>query len=181
MENRVTVDGLVFKPYITYEDIHKRVESIAADLRSDLENKNPMFICVLTGAFIFAADLIREVGLIDAPITFVRYSSYEGTDSTGMIKELMGLNEDVEGRDIVIIEDIVDTGMTATRMVSDLRKRNPKSIRFCTLLHKPMSSKTGFKPYYVAFEIPPKFIIGYGLDIDGKGRNLKDIYVINED
>ena len=111
----------------------------------------------------------------------MRYKSYEGTASSGKVKEVMGLTEDIEGRDVVIIEDIVDTGLTASMMVADFRKRNPRSIRFVTLLHKPDSSKTGFQPDYVAFSIEPKFIIGYGLDLDGKVRNLKDIYVIKED
>lgn len=182
MANQLTVDGLVFEPFITSDEIAKQVKRVAAELRDDLKGRAPLFICVLNGAFMFAADLIREVGINDARINFVRYSSYDGgLASTGKVKELMGLNEDIEGRDIVIIEDIVDTGLTASMMVNDLRKRNPRSIRFATLLHKPASSKTGFKPDYVAFEIEPKFIIGYGLDLDGKVRNLKDIYVIKED
>lgn len=181
MENLLTVDGLTFEPYLTRDEIEKQVKRVAQELREDLKGKNPLFICVLNGAFMFAADLIREVGINDAHIAFVKYTSYEGTSSTGKVKEIMGLSEDVEDRDIVIIEDIVDTGLTASMMVADLRKRNPRSIRFCTLLHKPDSSKTGFKPDYVAFAIPPKFIIGYGLDLDGKVRNLKDIYVIKED
>lgn len=181
MENQITVDGLTFVPFITQDKIQEQVRRVAGEIRADLQGRAPLFICVLNGAFIFAADLIRECGINDAHITFVRYKSYEGTNSTCKVKEVMGLTEDIAGRDVVIIEDIVDTGLTASMMVNDLRKRNPRSIRFATLLHKPVSSKTGFKPDYVAFEIDPKFIIGYGLDLDGKVRNLKDIYVIKED
>lgn len=181
MENQITVDGLTFVPFITQDKIQEQVKRVAGEIRADLQGRAPLFICVLNGAFIFAADLIRECGINDAHITFVRYKSYEGTNSTGKVKEVMGLTEDIAGRDVVIIEDIVDTGLTASMMVNDLRKRNPRSIRFATLLHKPVSSKTGFMPDYVAFEIEPKFIIGYGLDLDGKVRNLKDIYVIKED
>lgn len=181
MDNKVTVDGLTFVPYLTRDKIAEQVKRVASELREDLKGKNPVFLCVLNGAFMFAADLIREVGINDARINFVKYTSYEGISSTGKVKEIMGLTEDIAGLDVVIVEDIVDTGLTASMMISDLKKRNPRSIRFVTLLHKPESSKTGFKPDYVAFTIPPKFIIGYGLDLDGKVRNLKDIYVIEEE
>jgi hypoxanthine phosphoribosyltransferase len=181
MENKIRVNGLTFVPYLTREMIAEQVRRVAGELRNDLEGKEPVFICVLNGAFIFAADLIREVGINDCRTAFVRYASYEGTSSTGKVRQLTGLTEDVAGKDVVIIEDIVDTGLTAVRMIDDLKKQHPASVRFATLLHKPESSTTGFKPDYVAFEIPSKFIVGYGLDLDGKGRNLHDIYVIEEE
>ena len=177
MESRIRVEGLTFVPYISHEQITDRVKEIANQLKKDLESQNPIFLCVLNGAFVFAADLIRESGLNDALISFVRYKSYDGMSTTGSAKQLMGLQENIEGKDVVIIEDIVDTGITASLMVSDIKKRNPNSVRFVTLLHKPESSKTGFKPDYIAFNIPSSFIVGYGLDLDGKARNLKDIYI----
>lgn len=180
MEDKVIVDGLTFVPYLTRDEIKTQVERVASEIRRDLEGKNPMFLCVLNGAFIFAADLIREAGLNNAPVSFVRYKSYQGLTSTGEVKQIVGLSESIDGKDVVIIEDIVDTGLTAVQMISDLKKLNPRSVRFATLLHKPESSKTGFTPDYIAFTIPPKFIIGYGLDLDGKVRNLKDIYVVKD-
>lgn len=181
MENKITVEGLTFVPYLRHEEIQAQVARVAGEIREDLKDSSPLFICVLNGAFIFAADLIREVGINSSQVTFVKYSSYEGTTSTGAVKELIGLKENIEGRDVVIVEDIVDTGVTASLMVGDLKKLNPRSIRFATLLYKPDSNKTGFQPDYVAFSIPSKFIVGYGLDLNGKMRSLKDIYCIADD
>ena len=181
MNNEIKVNGLTFVPYLTREAIGEQTRRVAAEIRRDLEGGDPVFLCVLNGAFIFAADLYREIGLNESKINFVRYSSYDGMTSTGKVKEIMGLTEDLEGKDVVIIEDIVDTGQTAVKMMEDIRRRKPASVRFATLLHKPESSTTWFMPDYVAFTIPPKFIIGYGRDIDGTVRNLPDIYVIKED
>ena len=181
MEEKVKIDGLSFVRFLKEEEIQREVKRVAAELRHDLEGKSPLFICVLNGAFIFAADLIRELGINEAPISFVRYKSYEGTGTTGAVKQIVGLNEDIEGKDVVIIEDIVDTGLTAVQMINDLKEKKPNSVRFVTLLHKPENARIDYTPEYVGFSIPPKFIIGYGLDLDGKARNLKDIYVIEED
>jgi hypoxanthine phosphoribosyltransferase len=180
MEKRITINGLSFVPYLTEEQILAEVKRVAAEVRRDYEGRNPLFICVLNGAFIFAADLYRELGMHESEITFVKYSSYQGTSSTGIVKQLIGMPDSIEGRDVVIIEDIVDTGFTAVKMIADLKKENPTSVKFVTLLHKKESAKVDFTPDYVAFTIPAEFVIGYGLDLDKKARDLKDIYILDE-
>ena len=176
----VTYQGLTFEPYIKREEIAKQVERLAEEIRRDYEGKNPLFLCVLNGAFIFAADLFRACDVHDAEITFIRFKSYEGMASTGNVKEIMGLTEDIAGRHILIVEDIIDSGVTADQLRKELTKRSPASVKMVSLLFKPEALKVGKGPEYVGFEIPSKFILGYGLDLDGLARNLPDIYVLKE-
>ncbi len=178
----ITLQGLEFEPYITKQQIATQVKRVAAEINEDLDGDDaPLFICVLNGAFIFAADLYREVNLPHSQITFVRFKSYDGMCSTGELRQLMGLQEDIEGKNVIVIEDIVDTGTTAAELINLLAEHNPKSIKLCTLLFKPNSIINQVMPDYVGFNIPSKFIIGYGLDLDGEARNLSDIYILSKD
>ena len=176
----VTYQGLTFEPYIRREEIAKQVYRLAQEIKRDYATENPLFLCVLNGSFIFAADLFRACNLHDAEISFIRFKSYEGTQSTGHVKEIMGLGEDITGRNVLIVEDIIDSGVTAAQLRKELAKRNPKSVKMVSLLFKPEALEVGHAPEYVGFKIPRKFILGYGLDIDGLARNLPDIYVLKE-
>ena len=178
----ITLQGLEFEPYITKQQIATQVKRVAAEINEDLDGDDaPLFICVLNGAFIFAADLYREVNLPHSQITFVRFKSYDGMCSTGELRQVMGLQEDIEGRNVIVIEDIVDTGTTAAELMNMLAEHNPKSIKLATLLFKPNSIINQVMPDYVGFNIPSKFSIGYGLDLDGEARNLSDIYILSKD
>lgn len=177
---RVQYQSLTFEPYIEREKIQQRVKEIAAQVKRDLEGENPLIICVLNGAFPFASDLFMALDM-DAEITFIRLKSYAGTASTGAVKEVIGLQEDIAGRTVIVVEDIVDTGRTIARLLADLRAKNPKAIKVATLLFKPEALVEDVAPDYVGFSIPSKFIIGYGLDLDEQARNLPDIWVKAED
>lgn len=174
----VTYNGLTFVPYISRDIIDRRVKEIAADISRRYEGRIPLIICVLNGAFPFAADLFRALS-IDAEITFIRYKSYQGMESTGTISRVQGLAEDIAGRDVIVIEDIIDTGRTMRMLIDDLESRRPASISIATLLFKPDALTVDVRPDYIGFSIPSKFILGYGLDLDGLARNLPDIWVLD--
>ena len=180
MMKDVTYDGMTFEPYIKREKIDARIAELGKEITRDYAEKQPVFICVLNGAFPFASDLFRAFEG-DADIDFIRLKSYEGTSTTGVVKEVLGLNRPIEGRDVIVVEDIVDTGHTIDKLVSDLKQKNPASVKIATLLFKPESLVKDVNPDYVGFAIPKKFIIGFGLDLDGLARNLNDIYVLKED
>lgn len=168
-----------FKTFITEEQILKEVARVGEEINRDLADANPLFVSVLNGSFMFTADLMKHVS-VPCEISFVKLASYAGTSSTGKVKELVGLNDDITGRTIVIVEDIIDTGLTMERLIETLKARNPKEIRIATLLVKPDKLKVDLDINYIAMSIPNDFIVGYGLDYDGFGRNYRDIYTVIE-
>ena len=173
----VKIKDLTFKTFIPESEIQQRVKAVAEKINKDLDGKNPLLLAVLNGSFVFAADLIRNI-TIPCEISFVKLASYQGTTSTGKIKEVIGLNEDLTGRTVVIVEDIVDTGFTMKRMIETLGTRHLASIHICSLLVKPDKLQVPLNIEYAAIEIPNDFIVGYGLDYDQQGRQLRDIYTI---
>ena len=177
MNNLVTLKDKQFKPYISQQQITTAVKNIADAINTELANDFPIFLVVLNGSFMFAADLLKEV-TIPCEISFIKVASYHGTSSTGNVTELIGLTEDISGRTVVIVEDIVDTGITLERLMNVLTRKNVKQTKIATALLKPQSYKKQFKVHYVGIEIPNDFVVGYGLDYDGLGRNLKEIYVL---
>ena len=176
----VKIKDKTFQTSISESEIKQRVKELAQRISHDLEGKNPLLLGVLNGSFIFAADLMREM-TIPCEISFVKLASYQGTTSTGKVHEVLGINEDLTGRDIVIVEDIVDTGRTMKQMVESLGTRNPASVHVCTLFVKPDKLEVKLDIDYAAFSIPNDFIVGYGLDYDQQGRGLKEIYTLVEE
>lgn len=177
--DRIRIKDKEFTISIPKEKIDQQVTRVANEINRDLAGKDPLFISVLNGAFMFTSDLMKKV-TIPSEVSFVKLASYQGVSSTGVVKEVIGLNDDILDRTIVIVEDIVDTGLTMQRLLETLGTRNPKEIYIASLLVKPEKLQIDIEVDYVAFEIPNDFILGYGLDYDGYGRNLPEIYTVVE-
>ena len=177
--NEITVLDREFSVYITEDEIQSRVSALAEKISEDLKGQDVLFFGVLNGVFLFAADLFRQINL-NCQVSFIKLASYDGTASTGKIKELIGWNEDITGKTVVVLEDIVDTGATLERVIGELRLRKAADIKICTLLFKPEAYTRDIPLDYIGFEIPNNFVVGYGLDYDGYGRNLKAIYKLTK-
>lgn len=175
----LTIKDKTFVPFITADTIQNRIQDLAKQINQDYADRQPRIIIVLNGAFIFAADLIKHL-TITCEITFIRVASYSATQSTGQLKQIIGLNEPVTNQDLIVIEDIVDTGFTICEICDQLQAQEPASLTIATLLFKPVALKKPIDLQYVGFEIENRFVLGYGLDYDGLGRNTQDIYVLSE-
>lgn len=174
---QIKVKDKTFQVSIPAETIVHEVTRVAAEINRDFAGREPIFMPVLNGSFIFAADLLRQVDL-PCKVCFIKLASYQGMQSTGEIREVIGLAEDITGRDVIIVEDIIDSGITMAHMLETLQNHNPASISVCSLLVKPDALKVAIPIHYRAMDIPNDFIVGYGLDYDGFGRNTKDIYTL---
>jgi hypoxanthine phosphoribosyltransferase len=175
----IRVHDKQFEPYISASTIAGRIKEIAGELNKDYSDKKPLFIAILNGSFMFAADLYKELH-IDAEVCFIKLASYKGTKSTGHVITAIGLDMDLFGRDVVIVEDIVDTGKTLSEFLPQLHHQQPASLKIVALLHKPEATVFPITIDYLGFSIPNKFVVGYGLDYDGLGRNIPEIYKLIE-
>ena len=173
----VQVHDKSFEIYLSEQTIQERIAALAAQINQDYARKRPFFVTILNGSFMFAADLFKHL-TIDAEICFIKLASYKGTKSTGNVITTIGLEDDLFGKDVVIVEDIVDTGKTLHNFLPKLEHQQPRSLKIATLLHKPDATQFPLTLDYIGFSIPNKFVVGYGLDYDGLGRNLKEIYQV---
>ena len=164
-----------FEPYLSEEEIKNKIQEMANSINRDYAGKRPLFIAILNGSFMFAADLFKAV-TIDAEICFIKLASYKGTKSSGQVITAIGLDTDLIDRHVIILEDIVDTGKTLSEFLPQLQHHHPASLKIAALLHKPEATVYPIKVDYLGFSIPNKFVLGYGLDYDGLGRNIKEIY-----
>ncbi|MES2701191.1 MAG: hypoxanthine phosphoribosyltransferase [Bacteroidota bacterium] len=168
-----------FRPFITADKIQQRIAEVAATISAEYEGKKPLIIGVLNGSFIFAADLFRALS-IDAEISFIKLASYKGTSSTGNVVTAIGMEEQLTDRHVIIVEDIIDTGRTLHAFMPEIYNRQPASVKIASFLTKPEALLHNIKADFIAFEIENKFVVGYGLDYDGLGRNLKELYILSE-
>jgi len=175
----ITIHDKTFSPFLSRTEIESRIAVLAAQINSDYEGRKPVFLVVLNGAFLFASELVKNIPL-SCEITFVRLSSYTQTESTGKVRQIIGLEETLTDRDVIIIEDIVDTGLTMHQLLQQIQALGPCTLEIATLLHKPEAVKKPVNLRYVGFEIPNRFVVGFGLDYDGLGRNLDALYVLPE-
>lgn len=176
---KVKIKDKQFVKNIPSGNIQQSIQKVADKINAEMVGKNPVFVVVLNGAFMFASDLLKKID-IDCEITFVKVASYEGTSSTGEVKELIGLNHNINDREVIIVEDIVDTGETIISLIDQIKHQDPADIRIATLLFKPDAYRKDIPIDYVAMEVGNDFLVGYGLDYDGLGRNLEDIYIVEE-
>ncbi|MEO7047612.1 MAG: hypoxanthine phosphoribosyltransferase [Ferruginibacter sp.] len=176
----IQVNDKKFQPYLTVAQIAEQIERLGIEINNDYAGKRPLFIAILNGSFMFASDLFKQL-TVDAEICFIKLASYKGTKSTGNVITSIGLDESLKGRHVIIIEDIVDTGKTLSQFLPQLHEHQPASLKIASLLHKPDALEYPVTIDYLGFKVPNKFLLGYGLDYDGLGRNLKEIYQLIEE
>lgn len=175
LEEEVQIGDLNFEKYISREKIKDRIEALGKKIAADHADNSPVFVAVLNGAFVFCADLIRATA-IDCEVAFLKVQSYEGTSTTGVLKQDFTFSKNIKGRNIIIVEDIVDKGHTMMHLLDHLKSKAPQSISIASFLYKPTACLHEINIDYLGFEIPADFVVGYGLDYDGYGRNLRDLY-----
>ncbi|MEO5943663.1 MAG: hypoxanthine phosphoribosyltransferase [Ferruginibacter sp.] len=176
----IQVNDKKFQPYLTVAQIAEQIERLGVEINNDYAGKRPLFIAILNGSFMFASDLFKQL-TVEAEICFIKLASYKGTKSTGNVITSIGLDESLKGRHVIIIEDIVDTGKTLSQFLPQLHEHQPASLKIASLLHKPDALEYPVTIDYLGFKVPNKFLLGYGLDYDGLGRNLKEIYQLIEE
>jgi hypoxanthine phosphoribosyltransferase len=177
--NNIKIYDKYFEPFILFNEIEHAISKLADNINKDIEGQVPIFLVILNGSFMFAGDLLKKIE-VPCEVSFVKLTSYAGTKSTEKVRQLIGFNEDITGRTIIIVEDIIDSGITMENVLGQLEKMGAVDVRIATLLFKPEAFQKSYKIDYVGIDIPNDFIVGYGLDYDSQGRNLKDIYKIIE-
>jgi hypoxanthine phosphoribosyltransferase len=175
----IKVHDKLFEPWMKASEINERITVLAQQINQDYEGKKPLFISILNGSFIFAADLFKQI-TIETEICFIKLVSYKGTKSTGNVITSIGLDESLQDRHVIVLEDIIDTGKTLHEFLPQLYNQQPASVNICSLLHKPDATVHPLNIKYLGFSIPNKFVLGYGLDYDGLGRNIPELYRLVE-